>query len=97
MVVHTPGAELTAGGSFNLTDALLDARLFLAGAQGIGGVANARPEIAIYLKGPVAAAKRTIDVAALSSWLALRSVEQQAKKLELLEQAKKLEEAKKLD
>ena len=97
MIVHTPGAELTAGGSFNLMDAALDARLFLAGAQGIGGVANARPDIAIYLKGPVAAPKRTIDVAALSSWLALRSVEQQAKKLELLEQAKKLEEAKKLE
>ena len=91
MVVHADGAELTAGGSFSLIDAGLDARVLLVGAPGMGGVANARPEITINLKGSVAAPKRTIDVAALSSWLALRSVEQQSKKLELLEQAKKLE------
>ncbi len=87
VIVRTPAAELTAGGSFSLADGALDARLMLAGPQGMGGVAHARPEIAITLKGPVASPKRTIDVAALSSWLALRSVEQQSKKLEVLEGA----------
>ncbi|MGE3159195.1 MAG: AsmA family protein [Xanthobacteraceae bacterium] len=84
-VVHTPAAELTAGGSINLVDGGLEARLTLAGPSGIGGIAQAPPRIAIALKGPVAAPKRTIDVAALASWLALRSVEQQSKKLEVLE------------
>jgi large subunit ribosomal protein L24 len=37
------------------------------------------------LKGPIDAPKRSIDVAALSSWLALRAVEQQSKKLDVLE------------
>jgi large subunit ribosomal protein L24 len=39
----------------------------------------------IALKGPLDAPKRTIDVAALASWLALRAVEQQSKKLDVLE------------
>ena len=39
----------------------------------------------ISLKGPLEAPKRTIDVAALASWLALRAVEQQSKKLDVLE------------
>ena len=85
IVVHTPAAELTAGGSVNLADGGLEARLTLAGPSGIGGIAQAPPKIAIALKGPVANPQRTIDVAALSSWLALRSVEQQSKKLEVLE------------
>jgi len=84
-VVHTSAAELTAGGSVNLVDGGLDARLTLAGPPGIGGIAQAPPKIAIALKGPLANPQRTIDVAALSSWLALRSVEQQSKKLEVLE------------
>jgi hypothetical protein len=37
------------------------------------------------LKGPINAPKRTIDAAALANWLALRAVEQQAKKLDALE------------
>jgi large subunit ribosomal protein L24 len=57
----------------------------LAGPAGIGDIAQAPPKIVIALKGPVANPQRTIDVAALSSWLALRSVEQQSKKLEVLE------------
>jgi large subunit ribosomal protein L24 len=85
IVVHTPAAELTAGGSINLADGGLDARLTLAGLAGIGDIAQAPPKIVIALKGPVANPQRTIDVAALSSWLALRSVEQQSKKLEVLE------------
>ena len=84
-IVRTPAAELTAGGSVNLADGGLEARLTLAGSPGMGGIAQARPKIAITLKGPVANPQRTIDVAALSSWLALRSVEQQSKKLEVLE------------
>ncbi len=84
-IVRTPAVELTAGGSVNFADGGLDARLMLAGSSGTGGIAQARPEIAITLRGPLSNPKRTIDVAALSSWLALRSVEQQAKKLDALE------------
>lgn len=39
----------------------------------------------MQLKGPVASPDRNVDVAALTGWLALRAVEQQAKKLEAIE------------
>src|SRR5262249_4589258 len=55
------------------------------GSGGAGAPADTRPEIGIALKGPIDTPKRTIDVAALTSWLALRAVEQQSKKLDVLE------------
>jgi hypothetical protein len=85
LILRTQVADLSASGSLDLSEGVIDARLTLSGPQGTGGVANARPEIAIALKGPIAAPKRSIDVAALSTWLALRAVEQQSKKLEALE------------
>src|SRR5262249_3251691 len=84
-VVRAQRGDLTMSGSVNLTEAAIDARLTLFGAGGAGAPANTRPEIGIALKGPIDAPKRTIDVAALASWLALRAVEQQSKKLDVLE------------
>jgi large subunit ribosomal protein L24 len=46
---------------------------------------NSRPELAIVLKGPLAAPARTIDVSALTGWLALRAAELQTRRLELIE------------
>lgn len=83
--VRAQGADLAVNGSVNLADGAIDARLTLLGAAGTGTLANTRPEIAITLKGPSANPKRNIDVAALATWLALRAVEQQSKKLDLLE------------
>ena len=84
-VVRAQRGDLAVSGSVNLTEAALDARLTLFGTGGAGVPANTRPEIGIALKGPIDAPKRTIDVAALASWLALRAVEQQSKKLDVLE------------
>ena len=44
-----------------------------------------RPDVVIALKGPIETPKRTIDVAAFSNWLAVRAVEQQSRKLDVLE------------
>ena len=62
---------------------MLDLRMTLAGP----GMANStgRPEVAVALKGPLASPQRTIDVSALTGWLALRAVEEQAKQLEAIE------------
>jgi large subunit ribosomal protein L24 len=84
-VVRAQRGDLAVSGSVNLTEAALDARLTMFGAGGAGAPANTRPEIGIALKGPIDTPKRTIDVAALASWLALRAVEQQSKKLDVLE------------
>jgi large subunit ribosomal protein L24 len=83
MAVRAQGADLTVGGSVNLVDSEIDTRLTLSGTA--AAPAGTRPEIGIALKGPIEAPKRTTDVAMLASWLAMRAVEQQAKKLDVLE------------
>jgi large subunit ribosomal protein L24 len=83
-VVRAQGADLTVTGNLNLADGAVDARLTLSGT-GAGAPAGSRPEIGIALKGPIDTPKRTIDVAMLANWLAMRAVEQQAKKLDVLE------------
>jgi uncharacterized protein involved in outer membrane biogenesis len=84
-VVRAQRGDLAVSGSVNLAEAAIDARLTLFGSGGAGAPADTRPEIGIALKGSIDTPKRTIDVAALTSWLALRAVEQQSKKLDVLE------------
>jgi hypothetical protein len=85
VTVRAQRADLAVSGSVNLADAALEGRLTLFGTGGASAPANTRPEITIGLKGPFDTPKRSIDVAALASWLALRAVEQQSKKLDVLE------------
>jgi large subunit ribosomal protein L24 len=90
-VVHAKGAELTPTGSIDLTQSAINARLVLSGSQiadpaGDASVGN-HPDISVVLKGPIDAPKRTLDVAALANWLALRAVDQKAKRVDVLEQA----------
>jgi large subunit ribosomal protein L24 len=75
-------AALAVGGNFDLTDGTLDARLVLSGAAQAGAT---RPDIFIALNGPIAAPARTIDASALSSWLTLRTIENQSRRLKALE------------
>jgi uncharacterized protein involved in outer membrane biogenesis len=83
MVAGAEGAQLAASGSLTLADLVLDGRIVLASA---GNVTSAgRPEITVGLRGPVTAPKRSLDIAVLTGWLALRAVEQQSKKLEAIE------------
>jgi hypothetical protein len=84
-MVRAQGADLSASGSVDLADGSVDGRLTLLGAGGAGAPANTRPEVVVALKGPVDTAKRGLDVTTLASWLALRAVEQQSKKLDVLE------------
>ncbi len=75
-------AELAISSTLDLTDSTLDARLVLSGSK-----ASGRPDIFMALKGPVTLPARTIDVSALTGWLTLRSVENQAKRLKALQHA----------
>ncbi len=77
-------AALAMNGRFDLTTGTLDARLVLSG---LAESAGNRPDIHMSLKGPVATASRSLDVSALSGWLTLRAVENQAKKLQAAEEA----------
>ncbi len=90
-VAQTDIAELVAAGSYNLADFGLDARVALRGPA-IAGAAQ-RPELAILLRGPVLSPQRSVDVSALTGWLALRSVDQQTRRIEAIEQGRPAEAA----
>ena len=87
-IVRAERADLTVDAGLDLAAGKLDAKLTLMGPEGAGGATHGRPEIGIMLKGPIGGPTRTLDVAVLSSWLALRAVEQQAKRLDALEAAR---------
>ncbi|MCK9919664.1 AsmA family protein [Microbacteriaceae bacterium K1510] len=89
--LESKDATLALSGNLDLIDGSLDARLVLSG---MNEVAGARPDIFMALGGAMAAPTRTIDVSALTGWLTLRSVENQAKRLRAIEQtAPKIESA----
>ena len=75
-------AALSLSGDLDLTDGSLDARLVLSGADQAAG---ARPDIFMALKGPFTEPKRSIDVSALTGWLTLRAVENQARQIREME------------
>jgi large subunit ribosomal protein L24 len=79
-------AALSLAGILDLTDGSLDARLVLSGSGQAGG---ARPDIFMALKGPLSAPARSIDVSALTGWLTLRAVENQARQLREIENAQR--------
>ena len=82
-------AKLSVSGNLDLTGGALDARLVLSGAKKVGGT---RPDIFMALKGPVTAPERSIDVSALTGWLTLRAIENQAKRVQELERERALEQ-----
>jgi hypothetical protein len=86
-VVHVKDAGLAPAGSIDLTQSAIDARLILSGPKIADASAGGQPDISVSLKGPIDAPKRTLDVSALANWLALRAVDQKAKRVDLLEQA----------
>ncbi len=79
-------AALALAGTLDLTDGSIDARLILSGSRQAAGT---RPDIYMALKGPLAAPARSIDVSALTGWLTLRAVENQAKQLREIENAQR--------
>jgi hypothetical protein len=60
-------------------------RLTLSAMSRAASPTNIWPEIEVSLRGPVNAAWRATDVTAFTSWLAARAIEQQSKKLDVLE------------
>jgi large subunit ribosomal protein L24 len=83
IVVQTSGAKLDATANLDLTETSLDALLTLTGAPQSGG--GLQPSVMVALKGALPRPRRSVDTSLLASWLALRAVEQQAKKLEDIE------------
>jgi uncharacterized protein involved in outer membrane biogenesis len=79
------GAELLLDGVVDLSNAAIDAQMRLSGQPAANALISARPELAVGVKGPLAAPERKLDVSALIGWLTLRATEQQTRRLESLE------------
>ena len=79
------GARLALDGALDLKAATIDALLTLSTEPAASALILARPELAVTLKGPLAAPERKLDVSSLLGWLSLRAAEQQTRRLESLE------------
>jgi large subunit ribosomal protein L24 len=54
-------------------------------ASTTAGLASSRPEIWLFVVGAPGALNRTLDVAALSSWLAVRAIDRETRRLDAIE------------
>jgi large subunit ribosomal protein L24 len=85
LMTPSQSSELAATGSFDLMDSTFDARLTLSTISEGGQ----RPEVSVLLKGPIGAIRRTLDVAALTNYLTLRSADRETKQIEAAQRAAK--------
>lgn len=83
--LDSEGVQAIVSGGYDITADQVDIRAGLASTS--AGSANDRPEVQIFAVGPSHAINRTIDVAALSSWLAVRSIDRETRRLDSIEQS----------
>lgn len=84
LLVQAEDADAVLSGTWDIAAQNIDMRAVLTGSA--AETPAGRPEISLQWKGPLRAPARSIDVAALTGWLALRAVEQQSRRLDEIEQ-----------
>ncbi|GIQ78111.1 AsmA-like C-terminal region-containing protein [Bradyrhizobium sp. RD5-C2] len=77
------GANVTVSGGYDIPADQADIRAALAPTQ--IGTASSRPEIQLLAVGTPDGLSRSIDIAALSSWLAVRAIDRETKRLDAIE------------
>ncbi|MHC6153638.1 AsmA family protein [Bradyrhizobium elkanii] len=77
------GANAIVSGGYDIPADQADIRAALASTQ--VGTANSRPEIQLLAVGTPDGLSRSIDIAALSSWLAVRAIDRETKRLDAIE------------
>jgi uncharacterized protein involved in outer membrane biogenesis len=82
-------ADVTGSVALALADNQVDVRIALTGPQRGNAPAGPRPSLAVAVKGPLNAARRTADVTSLVGWLTSRAVEQETKRLDDAERERK--------
>ncbi|KIZ47435.1 MULTISPECIES: AsmA family protein [Rhodopseudomonas] len=80
--LDSPAARAVVSGGYDIPADQVDIRASLTPKS---TAAALRPDITIFVTGPPDALTRSVDVAALSSWLAVQRIDRETKKLELLE------------
>ncbi|MES2198527.1 MAG: AsmA family protein [Pseudomonadota bacterium] len=77
------GARAIVSGGYDIPADQADIRASLVSTA--AGSASGRPEIQLFAAGPPDALDRTVDVAALSSWLAVRAIDRETRRLDAIE------------
>ncbi|MHC2332694.1 AsmA family protein [Bradyrhizobium sp. USDA 4454] len=77
------GANAILSGGYDIPADQADIRAALASTQ--VGNANSRPEIQLLAVGTPDGLSRSIDIAALSSWLAVRAIDRETRRLDAIE------------
>ena len=77
------GARAIVSGGYDVPADQADIRVSLASTA--AGSASSRPEIQLFAVGTPDALDRTVDVAALSSWLAVRAIDRETRRLDAIE------------
>jgi hypothetical protein len=79
--------------SLALADWQLDARLTMTAPPRKNAPTAERPVMAVTVRGPLAAARRSVDVTGLIGWATMRAVDQEAKRLDEAEKERRRLEA----
>ncbi|HTE92040.1 MAG TPA: AsmA-like C-terminal region-containing protein, partial [Bradyrhizobium sp.] len=77
------GARAIVSGGYDIPADQADIRVVIASTK--VGAATSRPEIWLFAVGAPNALNRTVDVAALSSWLAVRAIDRETRRLDSIE------------
>ncbi len=77
------GARAIVSGGYDIPADQADIRVVLTSTA--VGTATSRPEIQLFTAGPPDALGRTVDIAGLSSWLAVRAIDRETRRLDSIE------------
>jgi large subunit ribosomal protein L24 len=77
------GARVILSGGYDISADQADIRAVIASTA--AGSATSRPEIQLFAVGSPDALDRTVDVASLSSWLAVRAIDRETRRLDSIE------------
>ncbi|WP_315834991.1 AsmA family protein [Bradyrhizobium prioriisuperbiae] len=86
--LEADGARAVVSGGYDITADQADLRASLVSTR--IGTDTSRPEIQIFAHGPPDRLNRTIDVTSLSSWLAVRAIDRETRRLDALERGEPL-------
>jgi uncharacterized protein involved in outer membrane biogenesis len=87
-------ADIAGTLSLGLNDGVIDARLEMTGPRRANAPGpDDRPHMAVTVRGPLTAARRSADVAALANWVTVQRVEQDAKRFDEVEKEQRRIEA----
>ena len=81
--LEADGARATISGGYDIPGEQADIRVSLASTD--AGQSASRPEIQLFAVGSPDGLHRTIDVASLSSWLAVRAIDRETRRLDSLD------------